>query len=378
MSKITRVEATHVNVKLPRDFGGSIYSVPEKNAIVTRVFTDHGPVGEAINGEGSRAMMAATFDVLTRELIPRVIGEDATNIEAVWKRMWGLTHTSNRDRRQEIRAIACLDSALWDMKGKAAGMPLYKLWGGANDRVPIIAIGGQYHPDYKPADYGREMEFYRGIELAGCKFKVGGRSPEEDAERTRAALAGGGEGFTLCVDANRGWPLKTALDYARLVRDLPLRWFEEPCHWDDDKVSMAKMRALTGMPICAGQSESTAQGCRDMIREGAIDICNLDASWGGGPTVWLRVAKMAEVFGVEMAHHGEPVVGSHLIAAVANGTYMETHHPDRDPVFHKMVQGRGEIAGGRYEMPTKPGWGIELDQGMIDAYKLSHFGGTGA
>lgn len=369
--KITRVETVLINIKLPRDFGGSIYHVPEKNAIITRVFTDHGPVGEAINGEGSTAMMAAAYAVLTRDVIPLVLGQDASNIEAVWQTMWGVTHTGNRDRRQEIRAIACIDSALWDMKGKLANMPLYKLWGGARDRVEIIAIGGQYHPDYSIADYGKETEFYRKIELAGCKFKVGGRSPEVDAERTSAALQGGGEGFVLCVDANRGWPLKTALDYARRTRDLPLRWFEEPCHWDDDKRDMAAMRMLTGMPICAGQSESTLQGCRDMIREGAIDICNLDASWGGGPTVWLRVAKMAQAFGIEMAHHGEPVLGSHLIAAVSNGTYMETHHPDRDPVFHKMVQGRGKIAGGCYEMPQKPGWGIDLDPDMIAKYRIA-------
>ena len=101
-------------------------------------------------------------------------------------------------------------------------------------------------------------------------------------------------------------------------------------------------------------------------------MCNTDdASWGGGPTVWLRVAKMAQAFGIEMAHHGEPVLGSHLIAAVSNGTYMETHHPDRDPVFHKMVQGRGKIAGGCYEMPQKPGWGIDLDPDMIAKYRIA-------
>ena len=87
-------------------------------------------------------------------------------------------------------------------------------------------------------------------------------------------------------------------------------------------------------------------------------------------TVWLRVAKLAQAFGIEMAHHGEPVVGSHLIAAVANGTYMETHHPDRDPVFHKMVVGRGRIADGHYTMPTGPGWGIDLDQQMIEKYRM--------
>jgi L-alanine-DL-glutamate epimerase-like enolase superfamily enzyme len=82
---------------------------------------------------------------------------------------------------------------------------------------------------------------------------------------------------------------------------------------------MALLRAVTGFPIVAGQSECIAETCRDLMVAGAIDVCNLDAS--GGPTVWLRVARMAQCFGIEMAHHGEPVVGSHLLAAVENGTY---------------------------------------------------------
>jgi D-arabinonate dehydratase len=100
-------------------------------------------------------------------------------------------------------------------------------------------------------------------------------------------------------------------------------------------------------------------------------VCNLDASWGGGPTVWLRVARMAQCFGVEMAHHGEPVLGAHLLAAVENGTYVETHHPERDPIFHQMVIGRGDIAGGYYTLPKAPGWGLQFDPGFIKRYRAA-------
>ena len=92
--------------------------------------------------------------------------------------------------------------------------------GGARDKLPIIAIGGQYGENFTPAHYGREMEEYRALGLAGCKFKVGGQSPAEDAARTAAARGAGGDDFILCVDANRGWPRATALEFARLTQSL--------------------------------------------------------------------------------------------------------------------------------------------------------------
>jgi D-arabinonate dehydratase len=367
--KITRIEVIALNVPLPRDFRGSVYSVPQKNALITRIHTDHGPVGEAVNGEGGAAIQREMKEIIDKEIAPGLIGQNPSRIEALWSQMWRATYRGNREKAAPVRAVACVDSALWDLTGKVAGLPLYELWGGARDRLPIIAIGGQYVDGYAASEYGREMEEFRALGLAGCKFKVGGLSPSEDLERTVAARRAGGEDFILCVDANRGWSRTDALAFAQLARDLNLRWFEEPCFWNNDRKDMAYLRAATGMPIVAGQSEITAEGCRDLMVEGAIDVCNLDASWGGGPTVWLRVARMAQCFGVEMGHHGEPVLGAHLLAAVENGTYVETHHPERDPIFHQMVIGRGKIAGGNYILPRAPGWGLEFDPDFIKRYR---------
>jgi len=310
--------------------------------------------------------------IIDNELAPLLIGQDPTRIEAHWDAMWRrATWRGGRDIRSAVRAVACADSALWDILGKVAKLPLYKLWGGARERLPIVAIGGQYHDDYNTADYGREMEEFRELGLAGCKFKVGGKSPKEDYERTVAARKAGGDDFVLCVDANRGWSRTDALAYARLCPELNLRWFEEPCGWENDRQDMALLRAMTGMPIVAGQSEITAEDCHDLMIEKSIDVCNLDASWGGGPSVWLRVARMAACFGVQMGHHGEPVLGAHLLASVQNGTYMETHHPDRDPIFHQMVQGKGEILNGDYVLPQAPGWGLTFDAAFIQKHRVN-------
>jgi D-galactarolactone cycloisomerase len=103
---------------------------------------------------------------------------------------------------------------------------------------------------------------------------------------------------------------------------------------------------------------------------GAIDVCNFDASWGGGPTEWRRVAALAGTFTVEMAHHEEPQISAHLLAAIPNGTYLETFHPDRDPMFHRLVANRSELKDGYYRVPDGPGFGLELDAAAIKKYRV--------
>ena len=138
-----------------------------------------------------------------------------------------------------LEAIACVDCALWDLAGKAAQKPVRDLLGGYWERLPIISIGGYYVEGKTYADIGREMEAYRAVGMVGCKFKVGGLLPEEDARRVEAARKAAGDDFVLAVDANRGWNVEQAVEFARLIEPFNIRWFEEPCHWYDDAALMA-------------------------------------------------------------------------------------------------------------------------------------------
>jgi L-alanine-DL-glutamate epimerase-like enolase superfamily enzyme len=149
--------------------------------------------------------------------------------------------------------------------GKTLNKPVRDLLGGYCDRLPIISIGGYYVEGKSYADIGREMQMYRDAGMAGCKFKVGGLTPEEDAKRVQAARAAAGDDFVLMVDANRGWNVQDAIRFARLVEPLGIRWFEEPCHWYDDAAMMAQVRKATRIPITAGQCEITSQGVRRLV-----------------------------------------------------------------------------------------------------------------
>ena len=134
---------------------------------------------------------------------------------------------------------------------------------------------------------------------------------------------------------------------------------------------MRDVRYGAGVPICAGQSELSARGCGELIVGGAIDVCNFDASWSGGPTEWRRVAGMAHAYDVRMGHHEEPQIASHLLASIPHGTYVECFHPDRDPIWWNLVANRPPLVDGTIELGEAPGLGWELDADYIDAHRVT-------
>jgi D-arabinonate dehydratase len=332
------------------------------------VITEEGIEGISYNGDEED--LEVIDAAIHREIKPNLIGKDILRFEVCREAMMPVTKNIRRGRRLSLVAMACVESALWDAFGKFVGLPLFKIWGGYRTELPIIAIAGYYEEGKTLADCGREMECLRKMGLAGCKFKVGGRSPEEDVRRVKEARVGGGDDFILMVDANQGWSAAEAVTFARLAEPLNLRWFEEPCRWWNDHLDMAMVRTRTSIPICAGQSELGFAGCRSLMMCHAIDICNFDGSWSGGPGEWLKVAKLAECFGVQMAHHEEPQISAHLLAAVPNGTHVECFHPDREPLFWELIANRPALDNGVYKVPDGAGWGIELDQKVIEKYRV--------
>ena len=367
--RIDSIEAIPIEIPLGRNFGGSTYTVLKRCTVVTRMRTDEGLVSEVYNGD-NREHGREIVRLIHDELAPRVRGRSLFEGERIWDELFALTH-GTRDPKTLLEAIACVDCALWDLVGKAQGQSVCSLLGGHRSRLPIISIGGYYAEGKTHADIGREIEAYRRAGMAGCKFKVGGLTPEEDAKRVEAARDAGGRDFILAVDANRGWSAEDAVRFAHLVEPLDIRWFEEPCHWYDDVALMARVRQATRIPITAGQSEVTRHGVRRLVEAGAVDLVNFDASEGGGVTEWRRAALLCRTAGVEMAHHEEPQIAQHLIAAVPHGTYVECFaDPERDPIWQAMWANRPPIKDGMLEVTQDPGFGLILDEGMVQRYRV--------
>lgn len=367
--RITNIEAFAIDIPLTRNFGGSTYSVLKRSTVVTRLTTTDGVRSEVYNGD-NREHGPEIARIIREELLPLVKGAGIFETERLWERMFALS-VAGRDRKTLLEAIACVDCAIWDVIGKTTKTSVRQLLGGYRERLPIISIGGYYRDGKTLADIGREMEMYRDAGMAGCKFKVGGLSPEEDAKRVEAARKAVGPDFILMVDANRGWSAPDAIRFARLVEKHDIRWFEEPCHWHDDAALMARVRRATPIPVTAGQCEITLAGVRRLIDAGAVDLVNYDASEGGGVTDWRRAAALCQAHGIDMAHHEESQIAQHLLAAVPHGTYVECFaDPERDPVWQTLWTNRPRPKNGMVEVSAGDGFGLALDWTMIERYRV--------
>jgi D-arabinonate dehydratase len=364
-ARIVRIEVIPLKVKLDRDAVGSNLKFTHRHAIVTRVHTDAGVVGECFNGNDDD-LQAAIVRVIADEMAPKLIGRRVMAIDEAWDITRASTEPFLRDRRIALRAQACIDSALHDAVGKLAGLPLHVMWGSSLTEVPVVVLGGYYRDRNELEELAEETAEVKASGAAGIKLKVGGRTPRQDAERARTVRRAGGDDFVLACDANQGWTRVEAIEFAGLVADLSLAWFEEPCKWDNDRADMAAVRAATGLKISAGQSELSRFGCRDLMAAGAIDICNFDASWGGGPTEWRRVAAMAESFDIGVCQHIEPQIGAMLVAGARKGTFAEVLLPWRDPFFLKLIADQRPMQAGKYPLPNRPGWGFAFDTDYLD------------
>jgi L-alanine-DL-glutamate epimerase-like enolase superfamily enzyme len=201
------------------------------------------------------------------------------------------------------------------------------------------------------------------------KLIVGGRSPEEDADRVRRARAIAGGAFVLCADAGQAWTAAEALRFAQRTEDCDVRWIEEPCQWVHERAAMRRVRLATGARICAGRSELGHAACADLVRDRAIDVCNFSVA-AGGPTAWLRVAQMTARHAVAMAHHAGPQLALHLLAAAPRRTYAECFSPERDPVWWNLVVNRPVIRDGCLWLSDRPGFGWELDDEYLGHHRL--------
>src|SRR5213594_999320 len=366
--RIHGIDAIALDIPLKKDFGGSTYHVLKRSTVITRMRTDEGLVSEVYNGD-NRAHGPEIVRIIQEDLAPRVRGRSILESERIWEELFALSH-AQRDRKTLLEALDCVDCAIWDLVGKAVGKCACELLGGYRSELPIISIGGYYMEGKTHADIGREMEAYRLAGMAGCKFKVGGLTPDEDAKRVEAARKAAGPDFVLAVDANRGWSAQDAVRFSRLVEPLDIRWFEEPCHWYDDAALMAHVRQATRIPVTAGQSEITSHGVRRLIDAGAVDLVNVDASECGGVTEWRRAAALCAIAGLSMAHHEESQISQHLLAAVPHGTYAECFaDPERDPVWQTMWANRPAIKDGMMDVAQGPGFGLILDEGLVRRYR---------
>jgi D-galactarolactone cycloisomerase len=367
---IDRIEAVAIRIPLSKDFGGSTYNVTSRCTVITRLWVKDGPIAEIYNGD-NRSHGLEIAALVNDHLAPSLIGKDVRDWQRLYALLEAMVPGAAMAPELMMQAIACVDSVIWDAMGRCYDVSVARLLGGFREELPIISIGGYYIEGKTLDDLGAEMRALRDAGMAGCKVKVGGLSPDRDAERVKAARDGIGPEFLIAVDANRGWTWRDAVRHARLIEQFDIAWFEEPCHWMDDIRNMAEVRRASSIPVNAGQSEVTGQAMRRMIEAGAVDFINFDASEAGGVTAWQRVAGLAQLTEIKMTHHEEPQIALHLLAAQPHGFCVECFaDPERDPLWDRMLLEGPTVSKGVARLPDGPGFGVKVDPAAIEMYRI--------
>jgi L-alanine-DL-glutamate epimerase-like enolase superfamily enzyme len=375
---IVDVRVHPISVPLERAFWMSLEAYRVAAEVIVEVETDDGLVGV---GEIHGRPQAEIVRIL-RAFRGQLLGEDPLDHERIYERLFRQTYSRGAEafaatdgqphfgpggRPQMMAAIAGVDIALWDLKGQAAGLPLWKLLGGSRTTVPAYASGGYYGPEGEAFVDGLvdELSGYAALGFPAVKMKVGGLDVADDAARVRAVREALPE-IAIMLDANSAYDVPTAIEAARAFEPFQIAWLEEPVAWFDPIFGLARVGAQTRIPLASGERELHRFACRDLIDHTPIRYMQFDCTRAGGITEWLRVAAYASAHGVLMAPHHDPQIHGHLVAAAENGHLLELFpNAARDPVWAGLFCRKPEVREGTVILPERPGLGVELDRDFV-------------
>ncbi len=386
--KITDIHAIPLSYRCDPPYGSAGGMQAARGGLLVEIETDAGitGIGEAGVGGGSAR------HVIDNQLRPLLVGEDPLLIEGLWQRMFARTRQFGR-RGIVMNAISGIDIALWDIAGKVAKLPVYRMLGACRDRVEAYASGGFYQEGKSADDLAGEAEGYRASGFRGMKMKIGRNpstqthlrhlaagaelcevEPEVDIARVAAVRRAVGPRAKLMVDVNCAWSPAMAIEMGRALEPYRLYWIEEPVATDDIDGS-ARVAAALATPIAGYETEIGLYGFRELITRGAVDIVQPDIAWSGGFSECRRIAALAQAHHLMVAPHAFAsavtlVASLHFAASIPNALVLEfDQNPNglRDELLKEPLRIDGD---GMIRLPERPGLGIELDPSAIDRYRV--------
>ena len=361
--KIIDIKTTVLSMPMKKPFvdaGGT--TMKNINWIVVKIFTDEDITGNSyvmLFDSGVRVIKT----VIDEELRKVVINEDPLCIERILKRFW--IETSDYGHTGvSMWGISAIDVALWDIIGKVANMPIYKLLGGSQDKVMACASGGSLSSGIK--ETVGEMVGYVKQGFKAVKIKIGSQNPDDDLKRVKAVRDAIGDDVRLMVDANQSWNTHTAIRMGRRLEKYNIFWLEEPVPITDIESSIQVAAALD-IPINSGENEYTHYPFKDLIAKKAADIIQPDLMRVGGVSGWMKIAAMAEAWNLPLCSHIYKEMDIHLLAARPNSLMLE-YFPQfsLDNLLLEPLQ----VEDGYVYVPQRPGFGLEFSKEAIQKYSV--------
>lgn len=363
--KIERIETAYYRLPL-EPMGDAGHGDIDSEELITLDLYAEGLKGHGYAytiGRGGLAVKA----LIDHDIAPMILGEDATDIQALWDLMWQRLLYVGRGGLASF-AIAAVDVALWDLRGVREGIPLYALLGAEPREIPAYGSGVDLP---KPLDgLLAQTEGFLQRGFPGVKVKIGRRDPREDEERVEAVRKLIGDDVDLMVDANMAWSVDEALERGRRLEPFGLYWYEEPTI-PEDVGGHARISRALDVPVAVGESLHSPHEFRRYVEEKATEVLQIDPITNGGITASLRALEMADEARLPTSSHYTDELSAHLLCASESPVYLEKHAFALDPYLEEP-----QVVTNGHVRPTEtPGTGLRFDAERLAPYLIPASGG---
>lgn len=359
--RITDVWTAELHRPLDVTFSNPLLSFDESRTLLVVIETDAGVfgVGEAEAGHRPAPALRALIE---QQFRPVLIGKDATQIV-------GLSEALKRSVILEPRgihaaAISGIDIALWDLRSRSLGVPLYEVLGGAPDPIPVYASGGIYAPQKGPGDLADEMRGYVQDGFTMLKMKIGGASLAQDYERARAVRDAIGPSIPVAVDASYAFSASDAIRWVQTLEPLGLAFLEAPVALEDH-AGMARVRSMTSVPVAGNELASSCFAFRELIERQCVDLVQFNVTICGGITEALRIAGLAYAVRspvtLQCSASAITLATSLHLAAALPTVHSVEYHQVHKILFEDLPEGLFALEGGCIRPPGAAGIGIPVN-----------------
>jgi D-galactarolactone cycloisomerase len=347
---------------------------------LVEIRTDEGIVGIGEVASGPQPIVCEMLSLIA----PAIKGMDPCGHAEIWQRLMSITcprpggiggwdglppPLARHLRPQFLAAMAGIDIALWDIKGKAVGLPVFRLLGGTRTDVFTYSVGGMYREDKPMLACADELAAFVEEGYRAVKLKSGALSLKDEVARVRAVRDAIGPDILLMVDTNAAYDVTAAIEYAKAIAPYDICWFEEPLHWYLQPADFVRLAHASPIPLSHGERELHRFTTRDFVDSGAIRYLQFDSARFGGITEGLRVGLYAEQKGVLVQPHSWPHLHAHLVSALGDASFGAecVADPRMHPIHHRIFSGGAHYKNGRVHLTEEPGFGLEVDWKEVKA-----------
>lgn len=362
--KIKQVKINHVRLPLEEPLvGAPPFPAMQRDFITVQIVTDDGIEGIGIAGFTGK--LVRTVKTAVEEFGALIVGDDPLRTELVTSKLRAASAPCGPGGVATL-ALSAIDIALWDIRGKAAGVSVSHLLGGRRDSVPAYASGALMRTTpIEEIERAAGALVEKGYTQVKSQMAVDGLSPAQEVERIRRLRKAVGPDIKVMVDINQRWSVQEAISIGQRVEEYGLGWLEDPTN-PNDYQGLAKIANALSAPVCAGEYLWGIEPFRQLLAHHSVDIVMIDLMRAGGVTQWMKIAGMAEAFNMPVVTHLLPEFHVHLLAAIPNALALEYM-----PWTWRLFADPPKPLNGEMKVPAGPGYGLTLAADLFEKYGVA-------